>query len=115
MRVFANARGRNLTVRVHPLLLSLTMAINESETNPDLSTISENDARILGNDFYTLPSAFPPLEIHISGQNGPSLTLHLNRLFSQIGSRLPRMYGSCSSRKLRGAGECHLWQFGSNA
>ena len=60
-------------IRVHPLLLSLSMVINMSERNPDLHTISESDERVLTQGLYTSPSAFPPLEIHFPGQNGLSL------------------------------------------
>lgn len=63
----------NLPIRVHPLLLSLTETISASETNPDISTISENDERALRSNHYTSPNALPPLEIHFSGQNGRSL------------------------------------------
>jgi hypothetical protein len=75
MDFYVDARNRNSnrTIRVHPLLLSLTEAVNASETNPDISTISENDERALRSNFYTSPSEMPPLEIHSSGQNGPSL------------------------------------------
>jgi hypothetical protein len=64
----------NLNIRVHPLILSLTETINASETNPDIKTISENDERALRSNFYTPHNAFPPLEIHFSGQNGRSLS-----------------------------------------
>ena len=64
-------KNSNLTTRVHPLLLSLAEAVNVSEINPDISTISENDERVLKSRYYTSPGAFPPLETHISGQNGP--------------------------------------------
>jgi hypothetical protein len=66
-------RNPNLTIRIHPLLLSLSETINVSETSPDISTISENDERALRSNLYTSPGAFPPLEIHFSGQNGSSL------------------------------------------
>ena len=66
--------------RVHPLLLSLNKEITESEhskTFLKINMVSENDERI--NDlaskhaqFYTPPENFPPLEIHVPGQNGKS-------------------------------------------
>jgi hypothetical protein len=71
-------RNPNLTIRVHPLLLSLSKMINASQTNPDIGTISENDKRALRSDLYILPGALPPLEIHFSGQNGPSLLSNQN-------------------------------------
>ena len=72
MRIYRGTRRRNSnpTIRIHSLLLSLSETIQASQTNPDISAISENDERVLGNDLYTPPSAFPPLEIHFSGQNG---------------------------------------------
>ena len=75
MNFFASACERNpeYKIRTHPLLLSLTEAISGSETNPNISAVSENDERVLGNKFYTSPTEFPPLEIHFSGQNGSSL------------------------------------------
>jgi hypothetical protein len=75
MKFYADARSinSNLTIRVHPLLLSLSETMDASETNPDITTISENDERASRSSFYTSPSEFPPLEIHFSGQDGPSL------------------------------------------
>jgi hypothetical protein len=74
MRVYADTlkSSPEATIRVHALLLSLTETINASETNPDISAISENDERALRYPLYTLPSELPPLEIHVSGQNGAS-------------------------------------------
>jgi len=40
--------------------------------NPIISSISENDKRVLKSRLYTSPSVFPPLEIHFSGKNGLS-------------------------------------------
>jgi hypothetical protein len=68
----ACCRNPEHTIHVHPLLLSLTEIIKASHTNPDISTISENDERALKSKLYTLPSIFPPLEIHFPGQNGQS-------------------------------------------
>ena len=74
MNFFVNAcnRNPNLTIRVHPLLLSFVGAINKSETNPALSTISENDKAAIRSNYYTSPSTLPPLEIHFLGKNGLS-------------------------------------------
>lgn len=104
----------NLTVRVHPLLLSLSSAFDASEKNPDLSTVSENDERALRSNFYTSPSALPPLEIHFSGQNGLSPHSNQNWLCSHIGSWLRRMHSTCRSRQLPGGGQCYPRQFGSS-
>ena len=80
MNFYANTcnRNSNLTIRVHPVLLSLVKTINASETNPDISTISKNDKRALRSIYYMLPGALLPLEIHFSGQNGPSLLSNHN-------------------------------------
>ena len=66
-------RNPNIAVRVHPLLLSLAETKHASPNDPDISSISETDPRISTSEFFTLPSALPPLEIHFSGKNGPSL------------------------------------------
>jgi hypothetical protein len=76
--VYASERNPNLPIRVHPLLLSLTATVNASEIHPDISTISENDERVLRSKHYVSPSAFPPLEIHFLGQNGSSLLSNRN-------------------------------------
>jgi len=70
----------NTPIRLHPLLLSLSATINESETNPDISAISENDKRVevLGHNLYVSPSALPPLEIHISEKNSRPLLSYQN-------------------------------------
>jgi len=73
----AHKRSPDIAIRVHPLLLSLTSTIDACEENPDISTISEDDERVLRNQYYTSPSALPPLEIHFSGKNG--LCLFSNR------------------------------------
>jgi len=44
--------------------------ISVSKTNPDIRAILENDERVLTSDFYTSPSALPPLEIHFLVENG---------------------------------------------
>lgn len=78
MEFYAGARRRNLehTIHIHPLLLSLTETVNASPKKPDISTISENDERAMRSNFYTSPSTFPPLEIHLPGQTCPSLLFH---------------------------------------
>ena len=76
--VCARERNPNPPIRVHPLLLSLTATINASEIHPDIGTISENDERVLRSKHYVSSSAFPPLEIHFSGQNGSSLLSNRN-------------------------------------
>jgi len=83
MNFYANTHkaNPNLTIRIHPLLLSLAETINASDANPDIRTISENDERALRSDLYIPPSAFPLLEIHFSGQNGPSLLSNQNGYF----------------------------------
>src|SRR5258708_23921188 len=80
-------RNPEHTISVHPLVLSLTEVINASHTNRDISTISENDERALKSIHYTLPSTFPPLEIHFPGQNGRSL------LFNRYGNALTLVAG----------------------
>ena len=74
MNFFNNAHklNPNLMIRIHPLLLSLSETIDESETNPKINSISENDGRALRSNFYTSPGTFPLLEIHFSGHNGLS-------------------------------------------
>ena len=83
MNFYANTckANPNLTIRVHPLLLSLAKTINASDANSDIRTISENDERALRSDLYIPPSAFPSLKIHFSGQNGPSLLSNQNGYF----------------------------------
>jgi len=80
MDFYANAIREcpKIPIHVHPILLSLSMAVNKSMTNPDINTISESDERVLTSDIYTLPSALPPLEIHILGENGKSLLHNQN-------------------------------------
>ena len=70
----------NIPIRLHPLLLSLSETINLSETNPDISTISENDKRVevLGHNLYISPSALPTLEMHVLQQNSTPLLSNQN-------------------------------------
>jgi hypothetical protein len=74
MNIYLNAHQRNpnTRIRVHPLLLSLSETIAASDTNPEISNVSEDDKRVLGSIYYTPPSALPPLEMHISRENGLS-------------------------------------------
>ena len=76
--VNAMSESQNTPIRIHPILLSLSEAMNNSKTNPDINTVSENDERVLTNSIYTLPSKLPPLEMHILGGNGPSLLPNQN-------------------------------------
>ncbi|KAF8256696.1 hypothetical protein EI94DRAFT_1710438 [Lactarius quietus] len=48
--------------RTHPLLLSLTEAIN-------MSSVLEDDPRALRGNYYTAPNDLPPLDIHFHGQH----------------------------------------------
>jgi hypothetical protein len=72
MNLFLDLKAGGVIPRIHPLLLSLTEAINESETSPNIASISEDDPRILNSPYYTPLREFPPLEIHSPGQNGMS-------------------------------------------
>jgi hypothetical protein len=63
-------QNRGITLRIHPILLSLAWAINESETSPPLDSVSEDDPRALGDEHYTPLDNFPALDLHISGRNG---------------------------------------------
>ncbi len=89
MNFFQANINPNSTIRVHPLLVSLSEAVHASASSPDISSISENDERALRSNFYTSPSEMPPLEIHSSGQNGPSLLSNINgyALMSVAGCR----------------------------
>lgn len=71
-----------MAIRIHPLLLSLKKTIDASETDPDISAISENDERALSSDMYTSPSEFPPLEMHLYGTNGPFLLSYQNAILT---------------------------------
>ncbi|KAH9016602.1 hypothetical protein EDB84DRAFT_1567170 [Lactarius hengduanensis] len=57
-------------LRIHPLLLSLMEAFREHEDSPNISSVSENDPKVLSSNYYTSPSNLPPLDIHFPGQNG---------------------------------------------
>lgn len=71
MNYYFQAKKRSPTPpRLHPLLLSLTDAYNESDKSPDISSVSEDDPRALRSNYYTSPGDLPPLDIHFSGKNG---------------------------------------------
>ena len=60
---------------VHPLLLSLTAAYNDSPKMPNISSVSEDDIRAQRGDYYTPPSELPLLDIHFDGQEGMAQTM----------------------------------------
>jgi|HubBroStandDraft_3_1064219.scaffolds.fasta_scaffold111636_1 hypothetical protein len=66
------SRGLQNPPRIHPLLLSLVEAWNASNSSPNLHSISENDPRVIGSQYYTSASELPPLNTHFSG-NGENL------------------------------------------
>ena len=76
--VNAMSKSQNTPIRIHPILLSLSEAMNNSKMNPDINTVSENNERVLTNGIYTSPSKLPLLEIHILGGNGLSLLPNQN-------------------------------------
>jgi hypothetical protein len=73
MNYFCDVQNKRPIPRVHPLLLSLAEVFKESEVSPDIGSISEDDPRVLGSEYFTSPSKFPPLDMHLSGQNGVCL------------------------------------------
>ena len=86
-------KASHSTPLIHPLLLSLCATFNEA--NPNISTISENDGRVLLESDYTEPGTFPPLEIHFLGKNGLYVLSNQN-CYSltepHTSSQLPRMH-----------------------
>jgi len=83
LNFYIDAEKRNTTpIRIHPLLLSLSETVKVSPESPEISSISENDERVLNNPLYTSPSALPLLEMHFSGQNGLSLLPNQMAMFS---------------------------------
>ncbi|KAH8991309.1 hypothetical protein EDB86DRAFT_2830868 [Lactarius hatsudake] len=64
----ANTRGP-IPLQIHPLLLSLMEVINKGEATVNISSVSENNPRILSSNFYTSAKNLPPLNIHSPGQN----------------------------------------------
>jgi hypothetical protein len=75
MDYFFGVKNQIPIPRVHPLLLSLTEVFKESDIKPNIGSVSEDDPRILGSKYYTPPSQFPPLDIHLHGENGASSAL----------------------------------------
>jgi hypothetical protein len=67
---FGASDGSPNSLRVHPLLLSLTAAFAKSDKSPDIGSVSEDDPRVSSSCYYTAPSDLPPLNIHFPGQNG---------------------------------------------
>jgi len=64
-------KGCQTPPRVHPLLLSLCEAWKASATSPDIGSVSQNDPRVIGNPYYTSPSALPPLDWRTPGIGSP--------------------------------------------
>ena len=56
--------------RIHPLLYSLSMAIGECASAPKISSVSEDDPRVLTSNFYTSPNDFPSLDKLFDDENG---------------------------------------------
>jgi hypothetical protein len=73
MNYFASVQNKRPIPRIHPLLLSLSEAFSKSHTSLNISSISEDDPRVLGSMHYTSSSEFPPMDIHLSGDNGMHL------------------------------------------
>ena len=69
----ANKGNQNNTIRIHPVLLSVTQMVHAAETNPNITIIPEDDERVLNDGLYTSPGDFLPFEVHFSGQNCLSL------------------------------------------
>jgi hypothetical protein len=71
---FAHGMEKSPTLPcVHPLLLSLAGEYDESEEseyNPNISSIDENDLRALRSNFYTPAESLPTLDIHFCAENG---------------------------------------------
>ena len=71
MNYFANiSREHHPCPRVHPLLISLAEAINESHTAPNISSVSENDPRALRSNYYTSPDELPSLDMPFDDETG---------------------------------------------
>ena len=60
----------HVPLRIHPLLLSLMEVFKEGGVTVNISSVSENDSRILSSNYYTSPKNLPLLNIHLPGQNG---------------------------------------------
>jgi hypothetical protein len=72
MNYFFDIKKQSPIPRAHPLLLSLTAVFKESEIHPNMGSVSEDDPRVLKSKYHTPAGEFPPLDIHLSGQNGVS-------------------------------------------
>jgi hypothetical protein len=72
--------GGGLIPHVHPLLLSLTVVIHKSETAPNkapnISSVCEDDPRVLRSQFYTSPNNLPSLDIQFDGQSGAAQSMN---------------------------------------
>src|ERR1019366_7557238 len=95
MNYFFAVKNSSPIPRVHPLLLSLAEVFKESETSPEISSISKDDPRVLNSKYYTTPSNFPPLDAHLSGQNGTS------RVSTQLALR---SHQQLTAENVKGAG-----------
>jgi hypothetical protein len=82
MNYFASVKNKRPIPRIHPLLLSLSEAFSKSDTSLDISSISEDDPKVLGSMHYTSSSEFPPMDIHLSGDNGMHLFSDLSITFT---------------------------------
>ena len=110
MDYFVTVKNECPIPRTHPLLLSLTEAFNENSISPNLTDVSKDDPRVLRNPYYTSAKDFPPLDPHLSGQNGASLlseSLTFNDITrithnANFGSRVPNVCGLRSPRELCG-------------
>ncbi|KAH9024138.1 hypothetical protein EDB85DRAFT_1894450 [Lactarius pseudohatsudake] len=68
---YFSANKRNpIPLRIHPLLVSLMEVFKEGRVSVNMSSVSENDPRILSSNYYTSPKNLPLLNIHLQGQNG---------------------------------------------
>jgi hypothetical protein len=63
-------KGGSRIPRIHPLLISLTEAFNESKTAPDISSVCEDDMRAVRSNYYTPPNLLPSLDIDFHGEHG---------------------------------------------
>ncbi|KAH9012496.1 hypothetical protein EDB85DRAFT_2158982 [Lactarius pseudohatsudake] len=68
---YFSANKRNpIPLCIHPLLVSLMEVFKEGRVSVNMSSVSENDPRILSSNYYTSPKNLPLLNIHLQGQNG---------------------------------------------
>ncbi len=60
MNYFVNVNTRSPTPpHVHPLLLSLALMFKESETSLNLSSVSEDNPKVLSSIYYASPKDLP--------------------------------------------------------